>query len=119
MAADGTTIAEIAARLGISPQVVHRWRKRFCELGIGGLADRERPGRPRVYGAQVTTEVKALACQLPATTGVPLSRWSSAELARELVRRGDRCPHLGGDGVADAPGRRHPAVVAPLVDIPA
>jgi hypothetical protein len=33
-------------------------------------------------------EVKALACQLPATTGVPLSRWSCAELARELMIRG-------------------------------
>jgi hypothetical protein len=35
----------------------------------------------------VVAEVKELACELPATTGVPLSRWSSAELARELVRR--------------------------------
>lgn len=33
------------------------------------------------------TEVKALACELPATTGVPLSRWSCEELARELVTR--------------------------------
>ncbi len=32
-------------------------------------------------------EVKALACELPATTGVPLSRWSATELARELVTR--------------------------------
>jgi hypothetical protein len=29
-----------------------------------------------------------LACELPATTGVPLSRWSYAELARELILRG-------------------------------
>jgi hypothetical protein len=36
----------------------------------------------------VNVEIKALACQLPATTGVPLSRWSSAELARELMIRG-------------------------------
>jgi hypothetical protein len=33
-------------------------------------------------------EVKALACELPAEKGVPLSRWSSAELAREAVARG-------------------------------
>ena len=33
-------------------------------------------------------EIKALACELPATSGVPLSRWSSAELARELITRG-------------------------------
>jgi hypothetical protein len=33
-------------------------------------------------------EVKALACELPAQTGVPVSRWSAAELAREAVKRG-------------------------------
>jgi hypothetical protein len=36
----------------------------------------------------VNAEIKALACELPATTGVPLSRWSCAELARELIARG-------------------------------
>lgn len=35
----------------------------------------------------MVAEVKQLACELPATSGVPLSRWSCAELARELVRR--------------------------------
>ncbi len=33
-------------------------------------------------------EVKALACELPAKSGVPLSRWSAAELARQAVERG-------------------------------
>jgi hypothetical protein len=33
-------------------------------------------------------EVKTLACELPSEKGVPLSRWSSAELAREAVQRG-------------------------------
>ncbi|MEW6638647.1 MAG: IS630 family transposase, partial [Actinomycetota bacterium] len=32
--------------------------------------------------------MKALCCELPATSGVPLSRWSAAELAREAVARG-------------------------------
>jgi hypothetical protein len=36
----------------------------------------------------VNAEIKALACELPATTGVPLSRWSCSELARELMGRG-------------------------------
>jgi hypothetical protein len=36
----------------------------------------------------VIVEVKQLACELPASTGVPLSRWSCAELARELTMRG-------------------------------
>ncbi len=29
-----------------------------------------------------------MACELPATTGVPLSRWSCAELVRELIVSG-------------------------------
>lgn len=33
-------------------------------------------------------EVKALACELPAESGLPLSRWSSSDLAAEAVGRG-------------------------------
>jgi len=33
-------------------------------------------------------EVKALACQLPAETGAPLSRWSCPDLAGEITSRG-------------------------------
>ena len=32
--------------------------------------------------------MKALACELPASSGVPLSRWSAAEVAREVIARG-------------------------------
>ena len=32
--------------------------------------------------------VKALACELPRESGVPLSRFSSADIAEEIVRRG-------------------------------
>ena len=46
-----------------------------------------RVGRGLFPPVQVA-EVKALACELPAEKGVPLSRWSSAEIAREAVTRG-------------------------------
>jgi hypothetical protein len=49
--------------------------------------DRDRVARGVFPPAQVA-EVKAMACALPAEQGVPLSRWSSAELAVEAVRRG-------------------------------
>jgi hypothetical protein len=39
---------DIAARLDTSPQVVHRWRKRFFDQRLKGLADGPRGGRPRV-----------------------------------------------------------------------
>ncbi len=36
----------------------------------------------------VVVAVKALACELPATRGVPLARWSMAELRQEVVAQG-------------------------------
>ena len=49
--------------------------------------DRGRVARGVFPPAQVA-EVKALACELPSEKGIPLSRWSSAELAREAIKRG-------------------------------
>jgi transposase len=87
-AADGMTNAAISRRLGVCADTVRKWRARFCARGLPGLADRPRPGRRRVFPATAEAEVKALACALPAETGVPLSRWSCAELAAEAVTRG-------------------------------
>lgn len=53
-----------------------------------------RGGRGRFPPAEIA-EVKALACELPAQTGRPLSRWSAAELAREAVARGIVCQVSG------------------------
>ncbi len=87
-AAEGEENLRIAERLGITANTVLKWRKRFFDEGMDGLEDRKRSGRPRSFSPLEVAEVKALACQLPATSGVPLSRWSCAELAAELTERG-------------------------------
>jgi DDE superfamily endonuclease len=46
------------------------------------------PGARRLFPPVQVAEVKALACELPAERGVPLSRWSTAEIAYEAVARG-------------------------------
>lgn len=86
-AADGRANAAIARGLGCHVDTVRTWRRRFRVHGLAGLVDRPRPGRPRSFAPVVKAEVTALACALPAETGVPLSRWSAAELAREAVDR--------------------------------
>jgi len=88
LAADGVANAAIAARLGVDVDVVCRWRKRFCTEGLAGLKDRKRSGRPRSFPARVVAEVKAMACAPPGARAVPLSRWSSAELAAQAVAEG-------------------------------
>ncbi len=45
-------------------------------------------GAPRLFPPVQVAEVKALACELPAERGVPLSRWSTAEIAHEAIQRG-------------------------------
>jgi transposase len=86
-AARGRDNARIAAGLGICVNTVRKWRGRFAECGLAGLRDLPRSGRPRVISEADRAAVVALACQLPADTGVPLSRWTGPELKRELEAR--------------------------------
>jgi transposase len=88
LAAGGLANCAIAARLGVCEDTARKWRRRYCESGLAGLADAPRPGRPRTFPARVVAEVKALACELPAASGKPLARWSCPELARQAVAAG-------------------------------
>lgn len=87
-AARGHTNAAIVADVGMHIDTVRKWRHRFHRLRVAGLEDRPRSGRPPVFTAVQVAEVKQLACTLPAETQIPLSRWSSHELATEATRRG-------------------------------
>jgi len=88
LAAAGWTNRGIARKLGLAPNTAGKWRKRFHQEGVDGLRDRKRPGRPRAFPAAVVTACKAIACELPATRGVPLGRWSLAELRAEVLATG-------------------------------
>src|SRR5260221_4448787 len=80
--------AVIARRLGLGEDTVRKWRGRFAARGLGGLDDLSRSGRPRQITAAERAAICALACQLPAATGVPLARWSGPELATEVTAAG-------------------------------
>jgi transposase len=86
-AAAGTANAAIAADLSVCADTVRKWRRRFAAGRLAGLKDSPRSGRPPVFTAADRAEAVALACALPAETGVPLSKWSCPELARELAAR--------------------------------
>jgi hypothetical protein len=46
------------------------------------------PVDPGIFPPEVVVQVRALACELPARLGVPLSRLSCADVAREVCRSG-------------------------------
>ncbi len=48
-AAEGATNQEIAERLDVSRQSVSDWRRRFCQVGLQGLEEKPRSGRPRRF----------------------------------------------------------------------
>jgi len=89
-AARGHPNARIAADLGISQDKARRWRGRFAAGGLEGLKDLPRAGRPRRISELDRAAAVALACQLPAVTGVPLARWTGPELLAEIT------PELSG-----------------------
>jgi transposase len=46
--AEGGTIGEVAQDMGVSRNMVSKWRSRFLSRRLEGLTDEPRPGRPRV-----------------------------------------------------------------------
>jgi len=47
MAAAGATNNEISEEIGLSHQIVCKWRQRYLKQGLSGLHEELRPGRPR------------------------------------------------------------------------
>jgi transposase len=87
-AADGQTNAGIAQDLAICADTARKWRSRYAVRRLPGLADIQRPGRPHRFTPVQRAQVTAIACELPATRGMPLSRWSSSELACKAIEAG-------------------------------
>jgi transposase len=63
-----TRIAEL---LGCDPRTVRRWVQRYNQEGAGGLADRPRPGRPRLGSRRQEARIRRLLDQ-PKAWSIPL-----------------------------------------------
>ena len=85
----GLAPAQIAELLDCHPATVRRWIGRFNAEGLAGLADRPRPGRPRLGGRQLTSRIAAL-LERPGPWTLPRIRrylgWPRIS-ARTLYRR--------------------------------
>ena len=75
----GEPQAQIAARLGTRPNTVSKWRTRFAQQGIAGLADAPRSGKPKAYGPDLRTKLLAL-IETPPPRGQ--ARWDGLALAK-------------------------------------
>src|SRR5918996_6503754 len=60
LAADGWASRAIAREVGCARGVVSRWRMRFAEGRLAGLADAPRSGKPRTYGEDADRRILAV-----------------------------------------------------------
>src|SRR5450756_601014 len=89
LAAAGWSNTKIASRVGVCVDTVRKWRHRWwVQPGTASLGDAKRSGRPPSFTPVQVAAVKALACQPPEASGVPLSRWSCPDLAAQVVADG-------------------------------
>ena len=78
--AAGGSNSAVAADLGVSRDMVSKWRSRFAEKRLDGLTDEPRPGRPRLISdEQVEQVITATLEQDPAGGD---SHWSTRSMAR-------------------------------------
>jgi transposase len=97
LAAEGRNTSEVARTLGMDVDTARQWRERWrgfqhiplAELSVAArLADAPKSGAPARLSPEQVCRIIALACELPATSGRPISQWTGRELADEIIARG-------------------------------
>jgi transposase InsO family protein len=86
---DGWKVTEVADRLGVSRQAIHKWIARYEAGGLPALADRSH--KPQSCAHQIAPELEALICELRRLH----PGWGPRRILHELGRK----------GVAPLPGR--------------
>jgi transposase len=92
LAAQGLPNRQIARLVGMHPDRVGGWRRRFAHQRLAGLADRPRSGRPPVYGHDERLRLLAIVTQTPPD---PASHWSHSQLADALADIGISASQIG------------------------
>ncbi len=81
--ADGRDNKEVAQSLRITPHTVGKWRARFVEDRLEGLADEPRPGAPRSLSDAQVEEVITRTLE---TKPDDATHWSTRSMARRAGR---------------------------------
>jgi transposase len=103
----GQDNAAIAAVVGLNPQTVGIWRRRWARAWPkliqiecvetqaahrraieDMLSDAPRSGHPGKFTPEQVTHILALACEPPDKSNRPITQWTAAELAAEAKKRG-------------------------------
>jgi transposase len=81
LVAQGMTCPEVARLLGDAPRTVEYWVNRFEQRGLAGLAESERPGRPRFLSGLQLLAVNAALRKSPEAFGLSGHLWDGKALS--------------------------------------
>ena len=84
LASQGQRVSAIKAELGVADGTVRLWVRRFNALGLDGLRDRRRDGRPPTYPPEAVGELIAASLTDPQDLGLPFGSWTLDRLAAYL-----------------------------------
>jgi len=76
---------QISRELSCDRHTARKWRQRYIDLGIPGLQDAVRPGRPKVIAPPTRVQVISVASSLPQDQDRSVTRWSLDEIATTLL----------------------------------
>lgn len=85
LAGDGCANKDIGEVIGMHYNQVATWRKRYEELGLPGLEDGDRPGRPHIYGHDEVLLMVHLVTTEPADGA---TRWTMEAIAQQMNDHG-------------------------------
>lgn len=87
LVAQGMSCRQVAQVLGDAPRTVAYWVHRFAEQGFAGLADADRPGRPkRLDGVQLREIARAIRGS-PQDHGLECNLWDGKCLSAFIRQR--------------------------------
>ncbi len=87
LVAQGVTSPEAANLLGDAPRAVQYWVRRFEDEGFAGLADADRPGRPKKLDEQQLGEVSRALRESPRDFGLSTNTWDGKTLSAFLQQQ--------------------------------
>ena len=82
---DTPTNLHIGRALGCCNHTVGKWRRRYLALGLSGLQDAIRPGRPRTIASSTRVQVISVASTLPQDQERAVTRWTLDEIVATVL----------------------------------
>jgi transposase len=82
---DRPTHLAIGRKLGCDNRTAGKWRRRYAELGLSGLQDAARSGRPQAIASPPRVQVLSVASTLPEDQDRTVTRWTLDEIVTTLL----------------------------------